>query len=125
MLSILYAPKVMYHNIKNRLKQDIYIRVGLDLIIEKMYYRVTMKKYVVKGMTEWIEGWIRNKWRNSQKKELLARDLWERLLQASKPHKIEWVWIKGHNGHPENDRCDQLAREEIIGCKKRLADETT
>jgi len=52
---------------------------------------------------------------------VLNRDLWERLLQASKPHKIEWMWIKGHNGHPENERCDQLAREEITRCKKRLA----
>ena len=82
---------------------------------------MTDSTYVVKGMTEWIDGWIRNKWRNSQKKEVLNRDLWERLLQAAKPHKIEWMWIKGHNGHPENERCDQLAREEIMRCKKRLA----
>ncbi len=83
---------------------------------------MTDSTYVVKGMTEWIDGWIRNKWRNSQKKEVLNRDLWERLLKAARPHKIEWVWIKGHNGHPENEICDQIAREEILRCKKRLAD---
>lgn len=81
---------------------------------------MTDSTYVVKGMTEWIDGWIRNNWRNSQKKEVLNRDLWERLLKASKSHKIEWIWIKGHNGHPENERCDQLARDEISRCKKRL-----
>jgi ribonuclease HI len=73
----------------------------------------TDSNYIVKGMTEWINGWIRNNWRNSQKKEVLNRDLWERLLKASKGHDIEWVWIKGHNGHVENERCDELARQEI------------
>jgi len=73
----------------------------------------TDSNYIVKGMTEWISGWIRNNWRNSQKKEVLNRDLWERLLEAAKGHDIEWVWIKGHNGHVENERCDELARHEI------------
>jgi ribonuclease HI len=73
----------------------------------------TDSNYIVKGMKEWINGWIRNNWRNSQKKEVLNRDLWERLLKASKGHDIEWVWIKGHNGHVENERCDELARQEI------------
>lgn len=77
----------------------------------------TDSNYVVKGMSEWIKGWIRNNWRNSQKKEVLNRDLWERLLQAAKDHDIEWVWIKGHNGHAENERCDELARREIEKCR--------
>jgi ribonuclease HI len=79
----------------------------------------TDSNYVVKGMNEWINGWIKNNWKNSQKKDVLNRDLWERLLQASKPHDIKWLWIKGHNGHIENERCDELAREEIKKCKKR------
>ena len=78
----------------------------------------TDSTYVMKGMTEWIDGWLRNNWRNSQKKEVMNRDLWERLLRASQPHEVEWSWIKGHNGHAENERCDFLAREEIKRCKK-------
>jgi ribonuclease HI len=78
----------------------------------------TDSTYVMKGMSEWIGTWIRNNWRNSQKKEVLNKDLWERLLAAAVPHEIEWCWIKGHNGHAENERCDFLAREQIKKCKK-------
>lgn len=78
----------------------------------------TDSTYVMKGMSEWIEGWIENNWRNSQKKEVLNRDLWQRLLKASEPHEIQWHWIRGHNGHVENERCDFLAREEIKKCRK-------
>lgn len=74
--------------------------------------------YLVKGMTEWIGGWRRNNWKNSQKKDVLNRDLWERLLQAADGHEIIWEWIKGHNGHTENERCDRLAREAILNCRK-------
>ena len=83
----------------------------------------TDSKYIVKGMTEWIEGWKKNNWKNSQKKEVLNRDLWERLLVAVKDHEIEWEWIKGHNGHYENERCDLLARKAIKKCGKGPADE--
>ena len=81
----------------------------------------TDSNYIVKGMTEWIYGWIKNNWKNSQRKDVLNRDLWERLLHAAGDHKIEWEWIKGHNGHYENERCDLLAREAII--KYRMATE--
>jgi ribonuclease HI len=74
---------------------------------------ITDSNYVVKGMSEWIKGWIRKKWKNSQKKPVLNKDLWEELLELSKPHKMEWVWIAGHSGHKENERCDELARRAI------------
>ena len=83
----------------------------------------TDSKYIVKGMTEWIYGWIKNNWKNSQRKDVLNRDLWERLLTASDSHEIQWQWIKGHNGHYENERCDLLAREAIIKCRKAYEDE--
>ncbi|MDI6801687.1 MAG: ribonuclease HI [Thermodesulfovibrionales bacterium] len=79
----------------------------------------TDSNYVIKGMTEWITGWIKNKWKNSQKKDVLNRDLWERLLKASSSHEVKWVWIKGHIGHPENERCDKLAKAAIKKCKVR------
>ena len=74
---------------------------------------LTDSNYVVKGMTEWIKGWIRKEWKNSQKKPVLNKDLWEEVLELSKPHKVEWIWIAGHSGHEENERCDELARRAI------------
>ena len=73
----------------------------------------TDSQYVVKGMTEWIAGWQRNGWRNSKKEQVLNRDLWEALLEASRPHAITWKWVRGHAGHTENERCDCLAREAL------------
>jgi ribonuclease HI len=81
---------------------------------------ITDSLYIVRGMSEWIYGWAKKNWLNSQKKEVVNRDLWERLLRASRHHDIEWVWIKGHAGHAENERCDRIAREEIKRCKKRM-----
>jgi ribonuclease HI len=73
----------------------------------------TDSQYVVKGMTEWIKGWQRKGWQNSKKEAVLNRDLWESLLEESQRHTIEWIWVRGHAGHPENERCDQLAREAL------------
>jgi len=73
----------------------------------------TDSQYVVKGMTEWIVGWQRKGWRNSKKEPVLNRDLWEMLLEESKRHTIDWKWVRGHAGHAENERCDQLAREAL------------
>ena len=78
----------------------------------------TDSNYVVKGMNEWITGWQKNNWKNSQKKDVLNRDLWERLLRASGRHDMKWLWIRGHNGHSENEICDSLAREAIEHCRK-------
>ena len=82
----------------------------------------TDSNYVVKGMTEWLPGWIRRRWTNSMKKPVLNRDLWETLLELSRPHDIEWKWVKGHEGHRENERCDELARKAIKLCKEGLRD---
>ncbi|MCX8070246.1 MAG: ribonuclease HI [Thermodesulfovibrionales bacterium] len=81
---------------------------------------ITDSNYVVKGMSEWIINWQKNNWKTSQGKAVLNQDLWKRLLNASKPHSIKWIWIKGHNGHIENERCDRLALEEIKKHKRRL-----
>lgn len=73
----------------------------------------TDSQYLVKGMTEWIFSWMKKGWVNSKKDPVLNRDLWERLLTLSKKHRIEWKWVRGHSGHPENERCDELARTAI------------
>ena len=79
----------------------------------------TDSQYLVKGMTEWLSGWLKRGWVNSKKEPVLNRDLWERLLALSKVHKISWVWVRGHNGHAENERCDELARAAIVDFKNR------
>ena len=79
---------------------------------------VTDSNYVVKGMTSWINTWLKNNWKNSQKQDVVNRDLWEKLLRLSKGHEISWEWVKGHNDHAENERCDSLARLAIESCKK-------
>lgn len=78
---------------------------------------VSDSSYVIKGMTEWIKGWQKRNWVNSQKKPVLNRDLWEMMLKYSAPHDIKWIWVKGHHGHIENERCDELAREAILNGK--------
>jgi ribonuclease HI len=84
---------------------------------------ITDSQYLVKGMTEWLPGWIRKNWINSKKEPVLNRDLWERLLALSKIHHIQWVWVRGHAGHPENERCDELARKAIEDFRKRQAED--
>ncbi|OGL50920.1 MAG: ribonuclease HI [Candidatus Schekmanbacteria bacterium RIFCSPHIGHO2_02_FULL_38_11] len=80
---------------------------------------VSDSQYLVKGMTEWIFGWQKRGWINSQKDPVKNKDLWLKLLELSKKHNIKWEWIKGHDGHPENERCDELAREYIEKIKSR------
>jgi ribonuclease HI len=80
----------------------------------------TDSQYLYKGMTEWIYGWIKKGWVNSRKEAVLNRDLWERLLELSKMHRIKWEWVRGHNGHAENERCDVLARSAIEECRNRM-----
>jgi ribonuclease HI len=73
----------------------------------------TDSQYLVKGMTEWIAGWQRKQWRNSKKEPVVNRDLWEQLLELTGSHTVQWKWVRGHAGHAENERCDQLARQGI------------
>jgi ribonuclease HI len=86
--------------------------------------RVTLhtdSKYVIDGITSWIFGWQRNGWKNAAKKPVANADLWQELMAATKPHKVEWVWVKGHDGHPENERADRLASDAAVaaGTKRR------
>lgn len=65
--------------------------------------------YVKSGMTEWLPGWKRKNWTTAAKKPVKNVDLWQLLDKATLPHQIEWQWVKGHSGHRENDRADELA----------------
>jgi ribonuclease HI len=77
---------------------------------------VTDSRYVMMGITSWLPGWLKRNWQNAQKKPVLNRDLWEELLRLSRSHHIQWAWVKGHDGHPENERCDELAKKALKDC---------
>ena len=68
--------------------------------------------YLRDGITKWIHGWRRNGWKNANKKPVANQDLWQELDALSQKYDITWEWVKGHSGHPMNERCDQLARAE-------------
>ena len=79
----------------------------------------TDSKYVMNGITEWLANWKRNNWRTANKKQEVKNvDLWQRLDELTQQHEIRWLWVKGHNGHPENERCDALARSEVAKIKE-------
>jgi ribonuclease HI len=70
----------------------------------------TDSQYVRQGITEWMPGWVRRQWRTAGGDPVKNRDLWERLHAAAQRHRIDWHWVKGHSGHPDNERVDALAR---------------
>lgn len=70
-------------------------------------------KYVIQGITEWIHGWKKNGWKNASKKPVANQDLWEALDSQAARHDVIWKWVKGHAGHPGNERADELARKGI------------
>ena len=69
----------------------------------------TDSNYVRDGITKWVHGWQRNGWRTADKKPVKNVELWQQLIEAAAPHRVQWHWVKGHSGHPENDRADRLA----------------
>ena len=74
----------------------------------------TDSRYVIDGITKWIFGWQKNGWKNAAKKPVLNIDLWLALLEAKRDHKVSWHWVKGHAGHPENERADKLASDAAL-----------
>jgi ribonuclease HI len=98
----------------NRMEMTAAIR-GLEAL--KRPANVTLStdsRYVMDGLTKWIAGWQRNGWKTADKKPVKNADLWQELLAAAKPHRIKWVWVKGHAGHPDNERADRLASDAAL-----------
>lgn len=73
----------------------------------------TDSQYVMKGITEWLAGWKKKGWKTAGRQPVKNVDLWQRLDRALAPHQVEWKWVRGHTGHPENERADQLANKGI------------
>ncbi|MEA3275203.1 MAG: ribonuclease HI [Pseudomonadota bacterium] len=87
---------------------------ALEAINRPSSVRVTTdSQYVKRGVNEWMVRWKRNGWRTADRKAVKNRDLWERLDQAMSRHDLEWHWVRGHTGHAENERADQLANRGI------------
>lgn len=82
---------------------------------------VTDSAYVKNGVTGWIHGWKRNGWKTSNKKPVKNVELWQRLDEAQAGHDVTWEWVKGHAGHPENERADELARGGMAPFKPKKA----
>ncbi|MEQ9639203.1 MAG: ribonuclease HI [Alphaproteobacteria bacterium] len=104
----LYGGDVLTTNIRMELMAAIEALEALKRPSEVAIH--TDSVYLRDGITKWIHNWKRNGWRTAGKKPVKNVDLWERLDAALARHDIEWHWVKGHSGHPENDRADALAR---------------
>jgi ribonuclease HI len=74
----------------------------------------TDSRYVIDGITKWVHGWKKKGWINASRQPVRNSDLWHDLIEAALPHSIDWVWVKGHAGHPENERADKLASDAAL-----------
>ena len=98
----------------NRMELTAAIR-ALEALVEPC--RVTLhsdSKYVLEGITRWVHGWQRNGWKTAGKKPVQNAELWHALIAAAARHEVEWLWVKGHDGHPENERADKLASDAAV-----------
>ena len=103
----------------NRMEMTAAIR-GLEAL--KRPCRVVLStdsRYVMDGLTKWLAGWQRNGWRTASKQPVKNADLWQELIAAAAPHRIRWEWVKGHAGHPENERADKLASDAALKAARR------
>ncbi len=96
----------------NRMELTAAIR-ALEALIEPCEVELcTDSKYVIDGITRWVHGWKKRGWINASKKPVRNEDLWHELIAQTDRHRIDWKWVKGHSGHPENERVDQLASDQ-------------
>ena len=108
------------HTTNNRMELQGVIE-GLKLLKEPCDVEVVSdSSYVIKAINEWLEGWAKKDF-----KKVKNVDLWKSYLEVSKPHRIRGTWIRGHNGHPQNERCDELARTEAERIQQNLQQESS
>lgn len=77
----------------------------------------TDSRYVIDGITKWVHGWKKKGWINASRQPVRNSDLWHDLIEAALPHNVDWVWVRGHNGHPENERADKLASDAALNAR--------
>ena len=100
-----------YRKTTNNRMELMAVIAGLEALIRPCEVEIySDSKYVVDAFNpHWIDSRVKKNWINSQKKPVKNPDLWKRLLKAKEPHQVTFIWVKGHDGHPQNERCDQLA----------------
>tara|TARA_B100000767_G_scaffold269115_1_gene290479 strand:+ start:2320 stop:2766 length:447 start_codon:yes stop_codon:yes gene_type:complete len=104
----------------NRMELTATIK-ALGILKEKSKVVIyTDSKYVMNGITLWIDGWKKNKWRTSSKKEVKNIDLWKLIDKLNSSHEVEWKWVKGHSGNAGNEAADELANLAIIECGEKI-----
>jgi ribonuclease HI len=100
-----------FHMTTNNRMELLATIVALNELTEGCTVELTTdSQYVKNGINQWIHNWRKNGWRTAAKKPVKNADLWMQLDDAQKKHQVNWHWVKGHSGHPENERCDDLAR---------------
>ena len=100
------------HTTNNRMEMTAVIR-ALNALIEPCEVTLhTDSRYVIDGITKWVGGWKKRGWVNASKQPVKNADLWHDLIEAVARHKVAWEWVKGHSGHPENERVDAIASDE-------------
>jgi len=97
----------------NRMELMAAIQALENLKRESKVILTTDSQYVRKGITEWIANWKKRGWKTASKQPVKNKDLWQRLDKAATQHRVEWHWVRGHTGHPENERADELANKGI------------
>jgi ribonuclease HI len=109
-----YAPATT----NNRMEMTAAIE-GLAALTRPCHVRLASdSQYLRDGITKWIAGWKRRGWRTAGNDPVKNVDLWQRLEAAMQPHRVEWEWVRGHAGHPENERADALARAAILAARR-------
>jgi len=101
------------HTTNNRMELTAVIRALEVLQRPSRLHIVTDSQYVLHGITQWLAGWKRRGWRTADGKPVKNQELWQRLDELLAPHQAEWTWVRGHTGHPENERADALANRGI------------
>jgi ribonuclease HI len=92
---------------------------GLQALTRPCHVRLySDSQYLRNGITQWLHAWKARGWRTADNKPVKNVDLWQRLEAAARPHEVEWIWVRGHAGHPENERADALARAGIAAANR-------
>jgi ribonuclease HI len=104
----------------NRMEMTAAIRALQALKRPCRVQLATDSRYVMDGLTKWIHGWKRKGWKTADGKPVKNADLWQELIDACAPHRVEWEWVRGHAGHPDNERADRLASDAAMAAGKRV-----
>ncbi|MFZ0105324.1 MAG: ribonuclease HI [Thiobacillus sp.] len=105
----------------NRMEMMAVIRALESLKRPSTVHVHTDSQYVQKGISEWMTGWKKRGWRTADGKPVKNQDLWQELDALSRKHRIEWNWVRGHAGHPENERADALANQGVLQASRELS----